>query len=336
MKKLLVILFAIGLFSMSSTTLDAMNVNQVRKDTRFLTDKMAHELDLSTGQYNDVYEINYDFIYNIRSQMDDVINGDDQAMDNYYRYLDTRNDDLRWVLTSSQYRRFLSIDYFYRPVYASGNSWKFRIYLSYSNPLQFFFGMPQHYYTYSGGHYRTHNNNVSYYRNRYHHNIYKGSFSVKSSKVYSNNRRSDFGNARPGRGNGNMKSSAPKRDNRAINQRSVKNNGAYRNSKSNDKRLDNNKPNRSSKPDNLGKRERTVNPSNRSNEQGQQGRANPMKASSRDNSPSKRSDNPSRVSPEKRSSIKSSSEGRKSSNSSPSRDKKGSSDNKRQKSDSPR
>ena len=40
----------------------AMSNSRVRKETRFLTDKMAYELNLNTEQYNDVYEINYDFI----------------------------------------------------------------------------------------------------------------------------------------------------------------------------------------------------------------------------------------------------------------------------------
>ena len=43
----------------------AMSNSKVRKETRFLTDKMAYELNLSTEQYNDVYEINYDFISGI-------------------------------------------------------------------------------------------------------------------------------------------------------------------------------------------------------------------------------------------------------------------------------
>ena len=40
----------------------AMSNSRVRKETRFLTDKMAYELNLSQAQYNDVYEINFDFI----------------------------------------------------------------------------------------------------------------------------------------------------------------------------------------------------------------------------------------------------------------------------------
>lgn len=53
-----------------------MSTSKVRKETRFLTDKMAYELDLNNPQYNDVYEINYDFIYSLRNIMDYVVRGD--------------------------------------------------------------------------------------------------------------------------------------------------------------------------------------------------------------------------------------------------------------------
>ena len=43
---------------MSSMSMAAMSNSRVRKETRFLTDKMAYELNLNTQQYNDVYEIN--------------------------------------------------------------------------------------------------------------------------------------------------------------------------------------------------------------------------------------------------------------------------------------
>ena len=120
MKRIILILFAIGITAMSSVSMAAMSNSRVRKETRFLTDKMAYELNLNTAQYNDVYEINFDFIYSIRYLMDDVIRGYEWALDDYYNYLDVRNDDLRWVLSDAQYRRFLQADYFYRPIYASG------------------------------------------------------------------------------------------------------------------------------------------------------------------------------------------------------------------------
>ena len=60
MKKIIFTLIAIGMVSMSTMSMAAMSLNKVRQETRFLTDKMAYELDLSTDQYNDTYEINYD------------------------------------------------------------------------------------------------------------------------------------------------------------------------------------------------------------------------------------------------------------------------------------
>ena len=116
----------------------AMSNSKVRKETRFLTDKMAYELNLSTEQYNDVYEINYDFISGIRYLMDDVLRGEEWALNRYYDYLDVRNDDLRWVLNNRQYGRFMQAAYFYRPVYVSGGRWSFRVYITYTNHNHFY------------------------------------------------------------------------------------------------------------------------------------------------------------------------------------------------------
>lgn len=192
MKRILLILFVIGLTA-STTAMAAMSNSRVRKETRFLTDKMAHELNMNTNQYNDAYEINFDFIYSVRYLMDDVVRGQEWALDDYYRYLDVRNDDLRWVLNDSQYRRFLQMDYFYRPIYASGGGWNFRVYITYTNHNHFYFGRPYHYRSYCGGHYRTHYNNRSYYQGRYNHSYYRRTNSVRDDRVYHNNRRSDFG-----------------------------------------------------------------------------------------------------------------------------------------------
>ena len=81
MKRILIFFLVIGITAISSVSMAAMSNSRIRKETRFLTDKMAYELNLSTGQYNDVYEINYDFIYSIRYLMDDVIRGEEWALD---------------------------------------------------------------------------------------------------------------------------------------------------------------------------------------------------------------------------------------------------------------
>ena len=94
MKRILFILLATLSTAVCSAGTDAMSNSKVRKETRFLTDKMAYELNLNTEQYNDVYEINYDFISGIRYLMDDVLYGNEWALNRYYDYLDVRNDDL--------------------------------------------------------------------------------------------------------------------------------------------------------------------------------------------------------------------------------------------------
>lgn len=179
MKRIILFLFAIGFAAMGSVGMAAMSNSRVRKETRFLTDKMAYELKLTPGQYNDAYEINYDFIYAVRYLMDDVVRGEEWATDRYYRALDVRNDDLRWVLNASQYRRFLQTDYFYRPIYASGGKWNFRIYIAYTNHNHFYFDKPYHYNSYCGGHYRPRHDSPSYYRGRYKHDFYSGSVAVR-------------------------------------------------------------------------------------------------------------------------------------------------------------
>lgn len=193
MKRIVLILFAIGMSAMSSVSVAAMSNSRVRKETRFLTDKMAYELNLSAAQYNDVYEINFDFIYSVRYLMDDVIRGYEWALDDYYDYLDVRNDDLRWVLNDAQYRRFLRTDYFYRPIYASSKGWNFRIYITYTNHNYFYFPKPYHYRSYAGGHYRRHFHDTSFYRGRYNHNNYRGNYSVRNDRGYRNHLQSDFG-----------------------------------------------------------------------------------------------------------------------------------------------
>lgn len=179
----------------------AMSKSRMRQETRFLTDKMAYELNLTTAQYNDVYEINYDFLDAVRYLLDDVADGYEWALNEYYDYLDMRNDDLRWVLSSYQYGQFLRAAYFYRPVYVTGGRWAFRIYSAYTNPRHFFFPKPYHYRTYAGAHSRIHYR-MGFYNGRHDMPHYNGTFRIHGEKGYRNARRSDFGNV-PVRPNSN-------------------------------------------------------------------------------------------------------------------------------------
>lgn len=154
----------------------ASGLGDFRVNARFLTDRMAFELHLNSNQYNDLYEINYDFLCNIGPYVSGIAVADTRAMDAYYRYLDERNDDLRWVLSQAEYVRFIDIEYFFRPIYAINNVCYLRVYKIYPNRTHFYFGPPRHYLTYRGGHCRSHFGGVSYYRRnypaRYHHPVY--------------------------------------------------------------------------------------------------------------------------------------------------------------------
>ena len=70
------------------------------------------------------------------------------------RYLDRRNDDLRWILSSSAYTRFLTINIFRRPIYAMNNVCYLRVYKVYLTEVSSISGRPVHYLTYHGAHSR--------------------------------------------------------------------------------------------------------------------------------------------------------------------------------------
>lgn len=171
----------------------SMSVNTVRTHARFLTDRMAYELDFTPMQYEDCYEINYDFIYYVSTIMRDVSYGYYDAINTYYRYLDYRNDDLRYIMTSRQYIRFMSKEYFYRPIYTSGGSWNFRIYTIYSNRSFYYYDAPVIFKSYRGAHSRTHYTN-GFYNTRYTGNDrFMGDVRITGSRNFNEGRRNDFG-----------------------------------------------------------------------------------------------------------------------------------------------
>lgn len=239
MKRILFIFLAAV---MSATICSAaMSNSKIRKETLFLTDKMAYEMGLNTEQYNDVYEINYDFISGASYLMDDILRGEEWALNRYYDNLDVRNDDLRWVLSSRQYGRFMQADYFYRPLYVNGGRWSFRVYINYTNHNHFYYPRPHHYRTYCGGHHRTHHNHASYYRGRYNHSVYSGSYRLRDDRTYTTTRRSDFGsvnvrpnsNTRPaGNGSTRRSSATPSSSSRRSNVESSKTKDNNSNSRS--------------------------------------------------------------------------------------------------------
>ena len=175
MKKMRFALMMIALATISMESFAEMSMNEIRHEARFLTDRMGHELGLSNRQYDDVFEINFDFLYQANEVLDDMVFGYDDAIDYYYYLLDVRNEDLMYVLRNSQYRRFVMRDYFYRPIYMSGRTWGMRIWERYSDRNYFYFSIPSLYYTYNGAHGRIHFA-CSFYADRYHHALFDGAF----------------------------------------------------------------------------------------------------------------------------------------------------------------
>lgn len=117
----------------------AMSYEDVKDDAFFLTDKMAYELSLTDEQYEAVYEINLDYLLCL-NKSDDL----------FGVYWERRNADLRLVLSDWQYEKYLSIEYFYRPVKWEDNAWVFLMYTHYARDL-FYFTHPRAYTTYFGG-----------------------------------------------------------------------------------------------------------------------------------------------------------------------------------------
>lgn len=193
MKKTLITLALVMSFA---AQLFAMSMNHMRTNARFLSDRMAYELNLTPMQYDDCYEINFDFIYAINDLMDDVVYGYGDAIDRYYSLLDYRNEDLRFVLSASQYARFLALEYFYRPIYTTGRNWAFRIHSIYTNHSHFYFDVPSVFYSYRGAHSHLHFHN-DYYIHRHHHpEIHRAPVHIHGTPHMHEHGRRDFGDVR--------------------------------------------------------------------------------------------------------------------------------------------
>ena len=118
----------------------AMPYTAARNEALFLSDKMAYELGLTATQYEAVYEINLDYLLNL-----------DSRADVFGLWWDIRNRDLRYVLSTWQYDRFLASEWFYRPVIWTNTGATFSIYTRYGAG-RMFFDRPAVFVTFKGGH----------------------------------------------------------------------------------------------------------------------------------------------------------------------------------------
>ena len=136
MKKFLIT--AVALLTATVFQASAMSTARARAEALFLTDKMAYELNLTDDQYEAVYEINFDYFASLVGTSD--ILG---------IYWNRRANELGYVLTSWQWRRFMESEYFYRPVVVRNSAIHFAIYDHYAHG-RFFRPAPKVYANYRG------------------------------------------------------------------------------------------------------------------------------------------------------------------------------------------
>ena len=118
---------------------NAMSYNAAKNEALFLSDKMAYELNLTAAQYEAVYEINLDYLMSLNGHADV-----------FGIWWDRRNADLRYVLNSWQFDKYVALSHFYRPVAWKAGSWTFAVYSHY-NRGHFYNDRPTVFVTYKGG-----------------------------------------------------------------------------------------------------------------------------------------------------------------------------------------
>ena len=118
----------------------AMSYSTAKHEALFLSDKMAYELNLTAAQFDDVYEINLDYLMSV--------NGYSDA---YGKWWNRRNNDLKYVLTAYQYEKYMKLNYFYRPLNWEKGAFTFLVYNHYKNKNHFYKGNPKGYSSYKGG-----------------------------------------------------------------------------------------------------------------------------------------------------------------------------------------
>ena len=129
---------------------NAMNYNAAKHEALFLSDKMAYELNLTAAQYDAVYEINLDYLMSL--------NGHGDVFGIWW---DRRNADLRFVLNSWQYDKYMALAHFYRPVAWKAGGWTFAVYSHYGRD-RFFHAHPKVFVSYKGGHNKVHGSHYAH------------------------------------------------------------------------------------------------------------------------------------------------------------------------------
>ena len=146
MKKMMIL----AMMMVMTISANAMSYNAAKHEALFLSDKMAYELNLTAAQYEAVYEINLDYLMSLNGHADV-----------FGIWWDRRNADLRFVLNSWQYDKYMSLAHFYRPVAWKAGGWTFAVYSHYDRG-HFYNAHPKVFVTYKGGHNRVHGSHYAH------------------------------------------------------------------------------------------------------------------------------------------------------------------------------
>ena len=146
MKKMMIL----AVMMVMTISANAMSYNTAKHEALFLSDKMAYELNLTTAQYEAVYEINLDYLMSL--------NGHGDVFGIWW---DRRNADLRFVLTPWQYDKYVALNHFYRPVAWKAGGWTFAVYAHYGRG-HFYNAHPKVFVSYKGGHNRVHGSHYAH------------------------------------------------------------------------------------------------------------------------------------------------------------------------------
>ena len=143
-------LMILAMMMVMTISANAMSYNAAKHEALFLSDKMAYELNLTAAQYEAVYEINLDYLMSL--------NGHGDVFGIWW---DRRNADLRFVLNSWQFDKYMSLAHFYRPVAWHAGGWTFAVYSHYDRG-RFFNAHPKVFVSYKGGHNRVHGSHYAH------------------------------------------------------------------------------------------------------------------------------------------------------------------------------
>ena len=147
--KMIIATLALVVGTMTATA-HPMSYSAMRNNARFLTDRMAYTLGLSTALLDDLYYINYDYICGVNDYLDDVALG--YYYDDYMDVLRRRDIALQRLLTSAQWAALMTYDYFYRPISFVDRAWRFALYAFDHRPNYYYYRVPRHFNSYRGGH----------------------------------------------------------------------------------------------------------------------------------------------------------------------------------------